>query len=240
MLKNQSKPRKIIVPALIMTLLLVTGAYVAKPMSFENEKTSPPINPPNQSERITDAQTSTEILPDTVKELNISLNVDNGGVEIIPASTNQVTASYDSQYYDVQMELQNDWWVVSVSGKVEKMGHTGDVQLQIPAIKSQMNVNVLDGDFSYHLPEDCKNEVNVTAKDGGVHFVSSNHFDNSRISLVAQDKNFILYEPPTYPDYFTRTENGFEYKNGTEATKISITLAGYTSVEFEDETALIK
>lgn len=59
-------------------------------------------------------------------------------------------------------------------------------------------------------------------------------FDNCNISLVAQNKDFIIYEPPVYPNYFTKTANGVEYKNGTEINKISISLSGYTSVEFKD------
>ena len=156
-----------------------------------------------------------------------------GGVVILPTTSNELQAVYDSEFYDVQLTEQNGKWIFTVSGKTARMGDVDEVQLYIPDIKTKMNVNVSNGDFSYNLPEDCQNEVDITAANGGVHFASSNHYANSDILLVAQEKVFILYEEPIYPNYFTRTDTGFSYKNGTELNKISISLIGYTSVEFQ-------
>lgn len=73
-----------------------------------------------------------------------------------------------------------------------------------------------------------------TAKNGGVHFRSNNHYKNSNITLVSEDKDYLIYQKPNYPSCFTKTDKGFKYKNGTKANKIKVTLTGYTSVDFND------
>lgn len=179
-------------------------------------------------------QISSDDLSGVSEKLNLSLDIENGGVVILPTTSNELQAHYDSEYYDVQLTGQNGKWVVTVSGKAERMGDADEVQLYIPDMKAKMNVNVSNGDFSYNLPEDSQNEVEITAANGGVYFASSNHYADSDILLVAQEKTFIVYEEPIYPNYFTRTETGFSYKNGTGQNKISISLIGYTSVEFQE------
>lgn len=183
---------------------------------------------------ITGTQNTVASLPDKRKGISLSLEVYNGGVEILPTSSNEITANYDNQFYDVQITDKNGTWLVSISGKVAKMGDTGNVKLYIPDVRRNMDVNVLNGDFSYKLYENCKDQINITASNGGVHISSDNHYDNSSISLIAKNKDLIIYEVPVYPDYFTTTNTGFKYKNGTELNKINVSLTGYVNVDFND------
>lgn len=65
------------------------------------------------------------------------------------------------------------------------------------------------------------------------------HTEEMAISLVAADRDFIQYEPPVFPDYFTETATGFVYTNGTKQNKIDISLTGYTSVNFLEKSASV-
>lgn len=235
--KENSKAAKTIMLGLTLLLIvcsIIIGAYTIKnkPMQYSSDNSIQNFSNDNRSDNL--AKVSSDDLSGISENLNLSLDIENGGIVILPSTSNELQAVYDSEYYDVQLTDQNGEWIVTVSGKAERMGDADEVQLYLPDIKTKMNVNVSNGDFSYNLPEDCQNEVDITAANGGVYFASSNHYANSDISLVAQERTFIVYEEPVYPDYFTRTDTGFSYKNGTGLNKISISLIGYTSVEFQE------
>ncbi len=235
--KENSKAAKTIMLGLTFLLIvcsIIIGAYTIKnkPMQYSSDNSIQNFANDNRSDNL--AKVSSDDLSGISENLNLSLDIENGGIVILPSTSNELQAVYDSEYYDVQLTDQNGEWIVTVSGKAERMGDVDEVQLYLPDIKTKMNVNVSNGDFSYNLPEDCQNEVDITAANGGVYFASSNHYANSDISLVAQERTFIVYEEPVYPNYFTRTDTGFSYKNGTELNKISISLIGYTSVEFQE------
>ncbi len=235
--KENSKAAKTIMLGLTFLLIvcsIIIGAYTIKnkPMQYSSDNSIQNFANDNRSDTL--AKVSSDDLSGISENLNLSLDIENGGIVILPSTSNELQAVYDSEYYDVQLTDQNGEWIVTVSGKAERMGDVDEVQLYLPDIKTKMNVNVSNGDFSYNLPEDCQNEVDITAANGGVYFASSNHYANSDISLVAQERTFIVYEEPVYPNYFTRTDTGFSYKNGTELNKISISLIGYTSVEFQE------
>ncbi|NMS89233.1 peptidase, M56 family protein [Clostridioides difficile] len=172
-------------------------------------------------------------LPNNIKNLDMSFDIYNGGVEILPSSSNEITASYDGEYYDVHITKENGKWIVRISGKVSLMGKTDFVKLYVPDVKRVMNVKVRNGDFSYNLPNNCTDVININAANAGIQFTSKNKYDNSKISLTATDKNFLIYDLLVYPNYFTKTDTGFKHKKGTEATQIAITLTGYTDVEFK-------
>ena len=235
--KENSKAAKTIMLGLTLLLIvcsIIIGAYTIKnkPMQYSSDNSIQNFTNDNRSDNL--AKVSSDDLSGISENLNLSLDIENGGIVILPSTSNELQAVYDSEYYDVQLTDQNGEWIVTVSGKAERMGDADEVQLYLPDIKTKMNVNVSNGDFSYNLPEDCQNEVDITAANGGVYFASSNHYANSDISLVAQERTFIVYEEPVYPNYFTRTDTGFSYKNGTGLNKISISLIGYTSVEFQE------
>lgn len=235
--KENSKAAKTIMLGLTFLLIvcsIIIGAYTIKnkPMQYSSDNSIQNFANDNRSDNL--VKVSSDDLSGISENLNLSLDIENGGIVILPSTSNGLQAVYDSEYYDVQLTDQNGEWIVTVSGKAERMGDVDEVQLYLPDIKTKMNVNVSNGDFSYNLPEDCQNEVDITAANGGVYFASSNHYANSDISLVAQERTFIVYEEPVYPNYFTRTDTGFSYKNGTELNKISISLIGYTSVEFQE------
>ena len=235
--KENSKAAKTIMLGLTLLLIvcsIIIGAYTIKnkPMQYSSDNSIQNFSNDNRSDNL--AKVSSDDLSGISENLNLSLDIENGGIIILPSTSNELQAVYDSEYYDVQLTDQNGEWIVTVSGKAERMGDADEVQLYLPDIKTKMNVNVSNGDFSYNLPEDCQNEVDITAANGGVYFASSNHYANSDISLVAQERTFIVYEEPVYPNYFTRTDTGFSYKNGTGLNKISISLIGYTSVEFQE------
>lgn len=235
--KENSKAAKTIMLGLTFLLIvcsIIVGAYTIKnkPMQYSSDNSIQNFANDNRSDNL--VKVSSDDLSGISENLNLSLDIENGGIVILPSTSNELQAVYASEYYDVQLTDQNGEWIVTVSGKAERMGDVDEVQLYLPDIKTKMNVNVSNGDFSYNLPEDCQNEVDITAANGGVYFASSNHYANSDISLVAQERTFIVYEEPVYPNYFTRTDTGFSYKNGTELNKISISLIGYTSVEFQE------
>lgn len=179
------------------------------------------------------------ILPDHTEEIAISVDIDNGGIEIVSSACNEIKASYDKEYYDVDITNKNGKWIISLSGKVERMGEPSDVLLYVPDVKRTMDVRVRDGNFSYVLPEECTDNINITAVNAGIDFYSQNQYKNSAISLVAADRDFIKYEPPVFPDYFTKTATGFVYTNGTKQNKIDISLTGYTSVNFLEKPAAV-
>lgn len=228
--------------AVMIVLTLVTvvgaadiGAYAAapKPMSDHTNTVSMPQTPVNNNSRQS-STSSSGILPEHTKEIALSFDIYNGGIKILHAASNEIKASYDSEYYHVTITDNNGTWAVAVTGKAAMMGKTDDVRIYIPDLHCTMDVNVLDGNFSYPLPDNCADIINLTAKNSGVDFTSKNQFKNSNISLTAANKDFIKYEPPVFPNYFTKTDTGFEYTNGTESNRINIRLTGYTSVVFAE------
>ena len=240
------KASKITVTIMLVATLVLTvgatalGAYAATPNLISTKNESPavtpqtaiddkPANTPQQH-----SVSSSGILPDNTKELALSLEVENGGVELLPATSNEISASYDGDYYDVDISNKNGRWNVRITGKAAMMGKTDDVQLYIPNTKCFVNASISNGNFRYSLPDNCVDEISITAQNSGIDFLSGNQYKNSFISLAATNKDFIMYEPPVCPDYFTKTSTGFEYVNGTGANKINISLTGYTRVTFAE------
>ncbi|WRS27175.1 M56 family metallopeptidase [Oscillospiraceae bacterium MB08-C2-2] len=176
-------------------------------------------------------------IPKSAEKIEISCDINNGGVDILPASNNKIEVSYDDKYYDVSITRKADKWLVRVSGKVAMMGTTDDVKLYLPNIKRVMDINVNNGNLSYDLPENSMDIISVTALNAGLNFTSANKYANSAISLTATDKDFLKYELPVYPSYFTKTDSGFQYENGTKVNQIGIKLTGYTGVNFAEHPA---
>ncbi|MGO1043319.1 hypothetical protein ACTPEO_11345 [Clostridioides difficile] len=239
-MKFKKKPKFLLIITFLIITMLSTGATALEIHTSSQIHGDSDIsnrgnfNTSTNSKAGADSQKSSDSLPHNAQNLNVSLDICNGGVEILPASSNKIIANYNSQYYNIKMAEQNGKWVVSISGKTAKMGNSSYVQLHIPNIKCNMDVNVLDGSFSYDLPENCIDAINVTAKDSSIEFTSKNQYKNSTISLFATDKEFLKYGLINYPDYFSRTPNGFEYKNGTRKNQIDISLTGFTNVDFRD------
>lgn len=239
-MKFKKKSKFLFIIALIIITMLSTGVtaleiHTSSQMNIDSEISNRAnFNTSANSKEVADSQKSSASLPHNAQNLNVSLDIFNGGVEILPAPSNKIIANYNSQYYNVKMAEQNGKWVVSISGKTAKMGNASYVQLQVPNIKCNMDVNVIDGSFSYDLPKNCIDETNVTAKDSSIKFTSKNQYENSTISLSSKDKEFLKYGLINYPNYFSKTSNGFEYKNGTGKNKIGVSLIGFTSVDFRD------
>lgn len=231
---------------LALTLVFVMGsaaigAYAAPPASAVSKNNGIAAAAPQAHLYDSSAKSpqqlsvaSSGILSNDTKALTISFDIDNGGVELLPADSNEIKAIYDSTYYNVDITNKKGEWNINISGKVSMMGKTKDVQLYIPDVTRTMNVKVLDGNFSYALPENCTDKISITAQNAGIDFSSENQYKNSAVSLTATDKDFIKYEPPVYPSYFTKTDTGFEYHNGTGENKIDISLTGYTNVSFKE------
>lgn len=223
----KQKSKMLIVITFVITILFSAGAIAVGAYA---------VHASTQVEFYTDYKGNTGNLSgnarDNTQEIDISLEVYNGGVELLPVSSNKITADYDNQYYDVQIAMKNGKWTVSASGKKAEMWKTEDVILHVPNIKNNITVEVLDGDFSYLLPDNCADILNITAKDSGIHFASKNKYDNCNISIIAENKDFIKYSQFTCPDYFSATENKITYKNGTGINHIRVYLTGYTNVDF--------
>lgn len=231
-MKHKKKAKTLLTLALAIALSLAAGTSASAIYTVRQPlPDSTSVDPSGNAGPYKNTQKSA-VLSENTKELHVSLDVNNGGVDILPAGSNEIAVDYDPQYYDVRLTEQNGKWSVSISGKVAKMGGTGFVRLSIPDIKRNMDVHVLNGSFRYDLPENCKDEINITAADSSLQFTSTNRFDGSGISLTAQNKDFIVYQKPVYPDYFTKTDTGFTYKSGAQTNKIAISLTGYTSVDF--------
>lgn len=232
--------------SLALTLVFVMGsaaigAYAAPPASAVSKNNGIAAAAPQAHLYDSSAKSpqqlsvaSSGILSNDTKALTISFDIDNGGVELLPADSNEIKAIYDSTFYNVDITNRKGEWNINISGKVSMMGKTKDVQLYIPDVTRTMNVKVLDGNFSYALPENCTDKISITAQNAGIDFSSKNQYKNSAVSLTATDKDFIKYEPPVYPSYFTKTDTGFEYHNGTGENKIDISLTGYTNVSFKE------
>ena len=84
----------------------------------------------NRSDNL--AKVSSDDLSDISENLNLSLDIENGGVVILPTTSNELQAVYDSEFYDVQLTEQNGKWIFTVSGKTARMGDVDEVQLYIP------------------------------------------------------------------------------------------------------------
>lgn len=238
----------IVITVLFTVGATAIGAYTVPQIPVDNNKNKNiNSNPTNNNSNLDTQKNNNKVtdntqnidtsssgkLPDNIQNLDMSFDIYNGGLEILPSSSNEIKASYDGEYYDVHITKENGKWIVRISGKVSLMGKTDFVKLYVPNVKRVMNVKVRNGDFSYNLPDNCTDIININAANAGIQFTSKNKYDNSKISLTATDKNFLIYDLLVYPNYFTKTDTGFKYKKGTEATQIAISLTGYTDVEFK-------
>ncbi len=238
----------IVITVLFTVGATAIGAYTVPQIPVDNNKNKNiNSNPTNNNSNLDKQKNNNKVtdntqnidtsssgkLPDNIQNLDMSFDIYNGGLEILPSSSNEIKASYDGEYYDVHITKENGKWIVRISGKVSLMGKTDFVKLYVPNVKRVMNVKVRNGDFSYNLPDNCTDVININAANAGIQFTSKNKYDNSKISLTATDKNFLIYDLLVYPNYFTKTDTGFKYKKGTEATQIAISLTGYTDVEFK-------
>lgn len=238
----------IVITVLFTVGATAIGAYTVPQIPVDNNKNKNiNSNPTNNNSNLDTQKNNNKVtdntqnidtsssgkLPDNIQNLDMSFDIYNGGLEILPSSSNEIKASYDGEYYDVHITKENGKWIVRISGKVSLMGKTDFVKLYVPNVKRVMNVKVRNGDFSYNLPDNCTDIININAANAGIQFTSKNKYDNSKISLIATDKNFLIYDLLVYPNYFTKTDTGFKYKKGTEATQIAISLTGYTDVEFK-------
>ncbi len=238
----------IVITVLFTVGATAIGAYTVPQIPVDNNKNKNiNSNPTNNNSNLDTQKNNNKVtdntqnidtsssgkLPDNIQNLDMSFDIYNGGLEILPSSSNEIKASYDGEYYDVHITKENGKWIVRISGKVSLMGKTDFVKLYVPNVKRVMNVKVRNGDFSYNLPTNCTDIININAANAGIQFTSKNKYDNSKISLIATDKNFLIYDLLVYPNYFTKTDTGFKYKKGTEATQIAISLTGYTDVEFK-------
>lgn len=238
----------IVITVLFTVGATAIGAYTVLQIPVDNNKNKNiNSNPTNNNSNLDTQKNNNKVtdntqnidtsssgkLPDNIQNLDMSFDIYNGGLEILPSSSNEIKASYDGEYYDVHITKENGKWIVRISGKVSLMGKTDFVKLYVPNVKRVMNVKVRNGDFSYNLPANCTDIININAANAGIQFTSKNKYDNSKISLIATDKNFLIYDLLVYPNYFTKTNTGFKYKKGTEATQIAISLTGYTDVEFK-------
>lgn len=238
----------IVITVLFTVGATAIGAYTVPQIPVDNNKNKNiNSNPTNNNSNLDTQKNNNKVtdntqnintsssgkLPDNIQNLDMSFDIYNGGLEILPSSSNEIKASYDGEYYDVHITKENGKWIVRISGKVSLMGKTDFVKLYVPNVKRVMNVKVRNGDFSYNLPANCTDIININAANAGIQFTSKNKYDNSKISLTATDKNFLIYDLLVYPNYFTKTDTGFKYKKGTEATQIAISLTGYTDVEFK-------
>ncbi|MGX8126767.1 M56 family metallopeptidase [Clostridioides difficile] len=238
----------IVITVLFTVGATAIGAYTVPQIPVDNNKNKNiNSNPTNNNSNLDTQKNNNKVtdntqnidtsssgkLPDNIQNLDMSFDIYNGGLEILPSSSNEIKASYDGEYYDVHITKENGKWIVRISGKVSLMGKTDFVKLYVPNVKRVMNVKVRNGDFSYNLPDNCTDIININAANAGIQFTSKNKYDNSKISLIATDKNFLIYDLLVYPNYFTKTNTGFKYKKGTEATQITISLTGYTDVEFK-------
>lgn len=238
----------IVITVLFTVGATAIGAYTVPQIPVDNNKNKNiNSNPTNNNSNLDTQKNNNKVtdntqnintsssgkLPDNIQNLDMSFDIYNGGLEILPSSSNEIKASYDGEYYDVHITKENGKWIVRISGKVSLMGKTDFVKLYVPNVKRVMNVKVRNGDFSYNLPANCTDIININAANAGIQFTSKNKYDNSKISLIATDKNFLIYDLLVYPNYFTKTDTGFKYKKGTEATQIAISLTGYTDVEFK-------
>ncbi|NJJ35452.1 peptidase, M56 family protein [Clostridioides difficile] len=238
----------IVITVLFTVGATAIGAYTVPQIPVDNNKNKNiNSNPTNNNSNLDTQKNNNKVtdntqnidtsssgkLPDNIQNLDMSFDIYNGGLEILPSSSNEIKASYDGEYYDVHITKENGKWIVRISGKVSLMGKTDFVKLYVPNVKRVMNVKVRNGDFSYNFPTNCTDIININAANAGIQFTSKNKYDNSKISLTATDKNFLIYDLLVYPNYFTKTDTGFKYKKGTEATQIAISLTGYTDVEFK-------
>lgn len=240
-MKYKSKSKIVLAATLIITFILVIGAtaigaYAATQILINEDNHSDINRNTNDSAEtyVGTTQKSSGSLPSNIQKLDFSLDINGGGVSIVPVSSNEIVADYDEKYYDVKITEKHGKWVISVSGKIDLMG-PNFVQLHIPNIRYTMDVSVLNGSFSYNLTENNSDTLKISAKSSSLDFTSKNQYSNSSIFLTAKDKEFLKYGLISYPDYFTKIDNGFQYKNGTGANKIDITLTGYTNVDFAEK-----
>lgn len=76
--------------------------------------------------------------------------------------------------------------------------------------------------------------MTIAAKDSSVDFSSSNHYQDSSISVTALEKEYMEYSLLSFPDYFTKEKDAVTYQNGTGKNRIQVVLTGYTSVNFKE------
>ncbi|GEM_PF-6056892 len=171
---------------------------------------------------------------DAYTNYKVSADISNGGVEFFHTSDEKITADFDAEYYNVEIININNETKVTVTGRQSDMGHNY-VKIYIPENGCAITADVVDGSLIYDLPQDCKNSLNITAKDSSVKISSPDQYKNYYISVTAENQDFITYGHMSYPTYFSCGDDKTSYKNGTGENEISILLTGYTNVDFKEQ-----
>ena len=162
--------------------------------------------------------------------LALSLSIKNGGLIVLPASADEITAQYDEAYYDVAITPDGGQWHVTVRGKVADMGHTDHVRLYVPETKRALAVQVRDGSFTYVLAAERADTLQIDAADASLTITSPDQFATSAVALSADAAEYMAYGLIQCPDYFTKQGREITYTGPAAASQVDIRLTGYTSV----------
>ncbi|MCC0636586.1 hypothetical protein [Clostridioides sp. ES-S-0001-02] len=112
-MKFKKKPKFLLLITFLIITILSTGATALEIHTSSQVHGDSDIsnignfNTSANSKVGADSQKSSDSLPHNAQNLNVSLDICNGGVEILPTSSNKIIANYNNQYYNIKMIEQN-------------------------------------------------------------------------------------------------------------------------------------
>lgn len=179
----------------------------------------------------------TDVVSDTIKRPSLELVLEDAVVDMITVSDGKISAEYNKDVYDIQINQSEEFWKVTCKRKTDTNNET--VKLYIPAInyeKINMSLNSVNltcavikfgdivGNFELSsvfltLPKGFKGSLDLVTN-GYLNLTSQDDFENTNSTIIAEDG---MWRTVYAPKYFKRSGNMFTYTNGTMDNVIKIT-----------------
>lgn len=173
---------------------------------------------------------------------SLTLDISSAAVDLKTATDGKISADYNSNIYDVQINTQNNAWRVKIASKKTINTNTETINLYIPDINYsdiKMNVNSayltssiiksgnIIGDFNtasvlLTLPKGFSGSLDTTVTSGYFELVSQDDFNNTNTTIVDDGEIGEVYAPKS----FIKDGNKFTFTHGTKANLIKVTRKG--------------
>lgn len=223
------KPSKIIITiTVILTIFFTLGA------SFTGIYTAAADNAKNVDKNLLRKNS-------TIKS-SLTLNIKSAAVTLESAANNKISAKYNSNVYNVEINNQNNDWKVNISCKTRSNTNTETIKLFIPNVSySNINMNIdsayltssiiksgnIIGNFNtasvlLTLPKGFNGSLDATVTSGYFELISKDNFNNTNTTIIDNGEIGEVYAPKN----FIKSGDIFTFTNGTQNNMIKVTRKG--------------
>lgn len=173
---------------------------------------------------------------------SLTLNIRSAAVTMEVATDNKISAEYNSNVYNVEINNQGNDWKIDISSKTRTNTNTETIKLFIPNVNySNINMNVdsayltstiiksgnIVGNFNtasvlLTLPKGFNGSLDATATSGYFELISKDDFSNTNATIIDDGEIGEVYVPKD----FIKNGDTFTFADGTQNNVIKVTRKG--------------